>query len=77
MQRGIGCLSPINTTVIAFEEEWTHTAHKGTFTLACTPKYIKHKSNCITQAHMGADMTYTLTHTYTHILDEPYVGKRK
>lgn len=25
MQRGIGCLSPINTTVIAFEEEWEHT----------------------------------------------------
>lgn len=71
MQRGIECLSPINTTVIAFEKEWTHAVHKGTFTLACTPKYIQHKSNCIIQAHMGADISYTLTlkctHTHTHI----------
>lgn len=48
---GVGCLSPINTTVIAFEEEWAQAARKGTLTLACTPKYVSYKWNCMTQAH--------------------------
>lgn len=78
MQCGIGCLSPINTTVIAFEEEWTHAAHKGTFTLACTPKCLEHKSNCVTQAHMGVDIAYTLTHRFTHTFKtDVLLGQRK
>lgn len=63
MRFGVGCLSPINTTVIAFEEEWAQAAHKGTLTLACTPKYVSYKSNCTTQAHTGAD---THAHRWTH-----------
>lgn len=53
MRFGVGCLSPINTTVIAFEEEWAQATHEGTLTLACTPKHGRSKSNCMTQAHTG------------------------
>lgn len=54
MRFGVGCLGPINTTVIASEEEWARAGHRGTLTLACTPKYVGYKSNRITQAHARA-----------------------
>lgn len=63
MRFGVGCLSPINTTVIAFEEEWAQAAHKGTLTLARTPKYVSYKSNWMT-SHVGAD---THAHRWAHM----------
>lgn len=63
MRFGVGCLSPINTTVIAFEEEWAQAAHKGTLTLARTPKYVSYKSNWMT-SHVGAD---THVHRWAHM----------
>lgn len=53
MRFGGGCLGPINTTVIAFEEEWAQAGHRGTLTLACTLKYVGYKSNRITQTRAG------------------------
>jgi len=31
--------------------------HRGVCTLECAPRYIKRKSNSITQGHMGEDIT--------------------
>lgn len=56
MRFGVGCLGPINTTVIAFEEEWAQAGHRGTLMLACTPKYVGYKSNRITQTHARAQV---------------------
>lgn len=47
--------------------------HRGVCTLKSTPKYIKHKSNCITQVHMGVGTT----HTHSHTLNVRDVGNRK
>lgn len=58
MQHGVGRPSPINTTVIAFEEEWTHPTrvHWHLYvhrTTSNTNRIV------ISQAHMGADVAYT------------------
>lgn len=67
MQRGIGCLSPINTTVIAFEEEWEHTgpqryAHTQVYTGVHRTQmelYYTNMHGCGQDEHTGA---------HTHIL---------
>lgn len=54
MRFGVGCLGPINTTVIAFEEEWAQAAHEGPLTLASTAGRVGYKSNRITPTRARA-----------------------
>lgn len=71
MRFGVGCLSPINTTVIAFEEEWAQAAHKGALTLARTPKHVSYKSN-----DSGAHGRRR-AQVNAHVLDGRHAGEKK
>lgn len=70
MRFGVGCLSPINTTVIAFEEEWARAAHQGPLTLARTPK---HGGSKIQSRHSSERARAQVS---THVPDGRHVGER-